>query len=1661
MGDHGDCDLAPALCAATASGDADTVLALLAVGASVGGVSPDGDTPLISAAAHDHSELLELLLANGADVNQQRPRDDATALHAAVAAGGPQSARLLLEHHAKVNIPDDKGDAPLAIAACIGSMELAELLIAFGAAVDAANRDGATALCAAANGGHSEVVDLLAANGADVNLKRLNGWSPLSIASFRGYVDVVTVLLDRGADANTADVTGATPLYVAVHQGHGEIVGILLDHEAEANIQTLDGLSPMFVAASACREDIMQLLLVAGASVDVPNLKAWTPLHAASVAGHVEAVSLLLRNGAAIDHADCDGDTAVMKACCRGHLDVVLFLLEWGAAVDETDLAGRSALFVAAESGHLEVVIALIDAGADASVADDLGATPLHAASSSGHAEAATALVDRGASVNAVDANGKTALLGAAAQENTEVVLALLERDANLDITDSNGDSALTIASRMGRLGTVVALLDCGAGIDLPNAVSGRAALFTAARAGHLDVVDELVRRGAAIDTPDDCEETALSAASRHGHAAIVSLLLDNEVLIESTNALGRTSLHHAAANGHLEVTRVLLEGGAGVDVSDMDGDTALHLAARHGHSTVVARLLNSSADPELKNAREEGALHAACGACHLGVVAELLTHSAGVDDPDASGNTPLTIASAVGSAEITKILLEHGASLEACNEHGHTALLVAGSCGHFDVVRVLLDAGANMNVRATNGDTLLVYAARWGRIGIAGVLFETGWQPFAATDEGEVALLPASLNRVLRLSAEMQEFEGLWRSVAVRFVGILESFQQEPEATVSQTSVRRLVRILMRFVGLRALYDGANVFARLVAARRAVSSVQDIHAEIDHFLRRFDWDWTDPMHAEWSDQVRAEQAAIVQAFEDAACDDDLLLSELGDEARQLEALYLLEYEKREHSDTYSPEQLALLELYLEKTMQAIGDAEPVPEWFIPSHEVEVGGPASVYEGDRIHRGKWLNSNVLIRKCDLEQDKFAEACSAWFPLSHPNVINVFGAYHLHSPNLIVFENASSTNLMDYLADGDHQRALWRTMYEVALGFGFLHERQIVLGDLRCDDIWVGKDGLAMVPGCMLNDRSRGEDLEWLAPEIMRGEPPSCASDVYAFGICILEAVAGKSPWPDWSEYTIYSEASAGYLPARPDGMTQPQWHLIQSMCRFEPSERVTMTSVIEYLKFFAANESGAETLPGSSAGSSSSLRDYIVPELSSTIEAALSNLSARCSAVSDASDLAHHAHARLANIYNVLQATHKSPRDVEVSKFCDVLVMFYSFMRAAISATSMIERAKSRRVSLRANVLHREIDVVLDLLRLSSIDPIHVWSPSGARRSSALETLTEGPEPEVEFEEQSDSSSGVKLVYFETSRLNPWYDMIDASDAEPEDSRLPWLIPIQELRYQREDSVGVGAFGAVYRGMWLGTPVVVKFMGYEDDSDPDNLALFFHELRVWYPLHHPHVVRLFGACHVGKRFFVCEYAGNGTLLEFLARLPNRERVWKKLYELSLGLQHVHKKNIVHNDLKCDNFLVGSDGLAKLSDFGLSCIPNSAEVTVDAKQQGAMQWRSPEYLRGERLTLASDIYSFGMCILEAVTGASPWGRTFDVYVRMKVKKGFLPPRPPALTGEQWGLVEMMCAREPSHRLQIASVVEQLRESLQETKRQPFLTRFRRSETIQAW
>ncbi|KAJ8554787.1 hypothetical protein ON010_g9697 [Phytophthora cinnamomi] len=161
---------------------------------------------------------------------------------------------------------------------------------------------------------------------------------------------------------------------------------------------------------------------------------------------------------------------------------------------------------------------------------------------------------------------------------------------------------------------------------------------------------------------------------------------------------------------------------------------------------------------------------------------------------------------------------------------------------------------------------------------------------------------------------------------------------------------------------------------------------------------------------------------------------------------------------------------------------------------------------------------------------------------------------------------------------------------------------------------------------------------------------------------------------------------------------------------------------------------------------------------------------------------------------------------------------------------------------------------------------------------------------------------------------------------------------------------------------------------------------------------------------------------------------------------------------MHQRGIVHGDLKCNNILVSKTGIAMLTDFGQSCMP--AQDGRSREPIGAFQWKAPELFEPDcrAPTFEPDIYAFGMCVVEAWRGGSPWGSQPDAAIRytlVKMKRaaaqaGYqrsistcITPRPGNVKSDQhWGFVEQLCAFEPSERLKLNEAISILEKFAQD-------------------
>ena len=246
----------------------------------------------------------------------------------------------------------------------------------------------------------------------------------------------------------------------------------------------------------------------------------------------------------------------------------------------------------------------------------------------------------------------------------------------------------------------------------------------------------------------------------------------------------------------------------------------------------------------------------------------------------------------------------------------------------------------------------------------------------------------------------------------------------------------------------------------------------------------------------------------------------------------------------------------------------------------------------------------------------------------------------------------------------------------------------------------------------------------------------------------------------------------------------------------------------------------------------------------------------------------------------------------------------------------------------------------------------------------------------------------------VELLLDSHSRAGTFLDSSElflSSDEFQENGDLGGQM-IDHYRIIRE--IGRGGMGAVYLAERADAAyqkrVAIKLI--KRGMDTDSVLRHFHnERQILANFDHPNIARLFdgGTTENGLPYFVMEYVEGVPIDEYCNRhdLPILERL-KLFREVCAAVSYAHGHLVIHRDIKRSNILVTAQGLPKLLDFGIAKILQQGDgpeplVTMTGLRLMTPEYASPEQVRGEPVTTASDVYSLGVVLYELLTGSSPY------------------------------------------------------------------------------
>ncbi len=244
-------------------------------------------------------------------------------------------------------------------------------------------------------------------------------------------------------------------------------------------------------------------------------------------------------------------------------------------------------------------------------------------------------------------------------------------------------------------------------------------------------------------------------------------------------------------------------------------------------------------------------------------------------------------------------------------------------------------------------------------------------------------------------------------------------------------------------------------------------------------------------------------------------------------------------------------------------------------------------------------------------------------------------------------------------------------------------------------------------------------------------------------------------------------------------------------------------------------------------------------------------------------------------------------------------------------------------------------------------------------------------------------------------------------------------------------RYRLLGRLGAGGMADVWcaEDTMLGRRVALKFLHERFAQDEQFVERFRREASSAAGLQHPNVVGVFDrGTYDGSHYIAMEYVEGASLNDLIERGLSVPEAVEIVRQVLGAARYAHANGIVHRDLKPQNVLVDAEGRARVTDFGIARA-GASEITQTGSVLGTAQYLSPEQAQGLPVTAASDIYSIGVMLYEALTGRVPFEAESPVTVALKQVSE--RPRPPSELNPQVSLaldavVLKALAKDPANR-----------------------------------
>jgi hypothetical protein len=776
---------------------------------------------------------------------------------------------------------------------------------------------------------------------------------------------------------------------------------------------------------------------------------------------------------------------------------------------------------------------------------------------------------------------------------------------------------------------------------------------------------------------------------------------------------------------------------------------------------------------------------------------------------------------------------------------------------------------------------------------------------------------------------------------------------------------------------------------------------------------------------------ARKERAVRTESLRALLKDDTRLRAELSMESpdtRSFELLTLIKYNRSAFAHRLLPIEVQMLEDAYEWIVHLSGMVlVSIPDWFRPTDEI-----LAHYNVQTNDRGNPLQTAAFLRDESFEvlllRSEQMRCYAREFDIGFVAASYVGEAAYLCEP--VIPDGALAVLRLE-------NAPRWLYLWQVAKAIESLHDRRLVIGSFS----WYHVD--LSVPGRTLKLRSiryvvplptvraaqrDAAIAEKLWPPVAY-EPPSTAWDVFCLGKCIFDLLREAFD-PSSAAESVTIEYSHP-LPPRPKFIQENEWRLIQDMCSSSSSQRPLMGDVVQRLHELMVHEDALLsqhqlTIENVNAIDCPPFSNPIADLLRKTVEFITSSAPVAILR----REINVFLYNRLSTLYKVLVNRGLLPK--RVAECFGALAV--DFMGLAQSCTRLSTDEVYNFVTYHAQVemyldIHRGLDDCLTGFEVPRSDSVWDWRQQWELLDSKLqETLLH------QLRQSWNDGAGkyafangtLALLQFELTRRRFRYDdeelellkQISLNLSKSRDNSSPaadswsaWFIPEYELNCP----ASILSFDPGQRldGKWRGRPVSVRLAS--NTATSEQIASFVESTFV---LNHPNVHKVLGGCHVGDfgRFIVRDKSLS-TLAD-LTRGKDSPYKWKYLLDVAKGVEYLHFACVAVMDLSAS----------------LVCISQDGQALVSVRDGVTPRWAAPERLEGGPATAYSDIYAFGMCVLEVLSGDIPWGSDVtDEFVVDQVRQGNLPPQPENVVKDDWALIRRLCAKDPAKRVGLSIAI----------------------------